>query len=401
MALLSVAECIDKLITAANRTDRQEPCTPLFEALNSISAEDILAPIDVPPSDNSAMDGFAFCHEDLASTTNLPLSQRVQAGDSPPPLAPRTAARIFTGAEIPEHADTVEMQENCTIDNEIVHFNETIQPGKNIRRKGQDIRKGEIVLRKGSLLRAQEIGLLASLGIASLRTFSPLRVAVVNTGNELVEPGKPLSPGKIYNSNRFLLDAILKGWGCSTIHCDIVEDSLEKTRTALSQLAESADLIISTGGVSVGDEDHIKPAVESLGELDIWKVAIKPGKPFVFGRVAETPFIGLPGNPASVFVTALVLARPYLHALQGKNPEHLTPSPSFAKARFSRKAGSRDEYFRARLSDTGIELFPNQSSGILSSACWGNGLAIQKAGQAIIEGEDIAFVSYSELLSTK
>jgi len=280
-----------------------------------------------------------------------------------------------------------------------VTLNQAIQQGKNIRRQGQDISKGSEVLAQGTLLRAQELGLLASIGVDSVTTFAPLRVAILNTGDELVEPGRALPKGKIYNSNRYLVDAILKGWGFATQHCAISEDNLEATQAQLLSLAENADIIVSTGGVSVGEEDHIKPAVEELGELDLWKVAIKPGKPFAFGHVKGKPFIGLPGNPASVFATLLILARPYLLTQQGLSSDHLNAGSGFAKAAFSRKEVKREEYLRARLFGDEVEIYPNQSSGVLSSACWGDCFAVQEKGTAIEKGELIKVIPYSQLLS--
>ncbi len=399
--MISVSECVNRLVENAlsNSQNLNIQETPIMDAAGTILAEDIHSTIDVPSNDNSAMDGYVFRHEDTINGSALPISQRIQAGDSPSVLKAGTAARIFTGAEIPDGADTVEMQENCSVSNKTLSLLQTIQPGKNIRRRGQDIGKNDLILAKGSVLRPQDLGLLASIGVNKVSTYTPLKIAILNTGNELVEPGQPLAPGKIYNSNRFLLDAILKGWGFDVGHSDIAVDDLKTTKMALQKLSKTADILISTGGVSVGEEDHIKPAVESLGELDIWKVAIKPGKPFAFGHVERKPFIGLPGNPASVFVTLLVLARPYLLALQGVDKDKIHTTTFEASANFSRKPGKREEYLRAKLCKDGVDIHPNQSSGVLSSASWGDCLVIQGLEKAINEGDQVKLLPYTSLFS--
>jgi molybdopterin molybdotransferase len=401
--MISVEQCVAQLMTHAEQfsLDLETENTSLLKANGKILAEDICSNIDVPPHDNSAMDGYAFNTEDLNDSTTLELSQRIQAGDSPQALRKGTAARIFTGANIPAGANTVEMQENCVPHTEQNTVTITSKPelGKNIRRQGQDISKGSVVIEKGSVLRAQELGLLASIGINTVGTYKTLTVAVLNTGDELIEPGNPLPEGKIYNSNRFLLEGILSGWGFTVMHHTIAEDDLESTKTALSLLAGKADIILSTGGVSVGEEDHIKPAVEALGELDLWKVAIKPGKPFAFGRVQNTPFVGLPGNPASVFVTLLILARPYLLAQQGIKTCRLQPEAQYSQANFSRKAGKRDEYLRCKSQNQHVDAHPNQSSGVLSSASWGDCFVRQAAGNSIEKGNMVSVYSYASLLS--
>lgn len=399
MSFITVDECIAQLLQSAIAYPIAKKIseTPLLDATDLVLAEDIVSSIDVPPADNSAMDGYAVLYADASLVSELPISQRIQAGDVASPLIPKTATRIFTGAEIPAGADTVVMQEDCSVDGDRLKFNQAIKPNKNIRKQGQDIKQGATILKQGSVLRAQDIGLLASIGVTGVKTYQPLRVAIVNTGNELVEPGQPLAKGQIYNSNRFLVDSVLRGWGFEVSHCDIVVDSLTATQASLKKLSCDNDIIISTGGVSVGEEDYIKPAVSKLGGLDLWKVAIKPGKPFAFGHVADTPFIGLPGNPASVFVTLLTLARPYLLAQQGVN-EKLQLDALYAKANFNRQAGSRDEYLRANVNNGLVDIYANQSSGVLQSASWGNGLALQKAGDSIREGDLLPFYFYSALL---
>ena len=397
MAFLSVEECIAKLLSNPIKTPNSVEIDLLL-AKDRVLAEDIIADIDVPPADNSAMDGYAMRAADAQHSATLTISQRIQAGEAPTPLADNTAARIFTGAEVPAGADTVAMQENCSANEEQVTFIEPINPGSNIRRKGQDIAKGATVLKKGQRLRAQELGLLASIGIHSVKTYQPLKIAIVNTGNELVEPGKPLKAGQIYNSNRFLLNGVLTSWGFDVEHSDIVADTLEDTKKALLNVSKGNDIVITTGGVSVGEEDHIKPAVAALGEIDIWKVAIKPGKPFAFGNINGTPFIGLPGNPSSVFATLLILARPYLHARQGISATDRIVQPHFATATFNRKAGTREEYLRALYTDGKVEIYPNQSSGVLTSASWGNCFLQQSIGEKVGKDNSVRVLMYTDLL---
>ncbi|MDX1589951.1 MAG: molybdopterin molybdotransferase MoeA, partial [Oleiphilaceae bacterium] len=274
------------------------------DALGRVLAQPVTARVTVPPADNSAVDGYAIRWQDARQDNPLPLSQRIPAGDDPQPLRPGTAARIFTGAAIPPGADTVLMQEHCQEDSQGQHvtLNKPPQQGQNIRPAGQDIRAGEPLLEAGTRLLPQHLGLLASVGLAEVNVHRRLRVAILSTGDELVSPGEPLAPGKIYNSNRFLLKGLLESARCDILDLGDVADSFQATCDALANGAADADLIISTGGVSVGDEDHVRSAVQSLGRLDLWRLAIKPGKPFAFGQVGATPFVGLPGNPAAVLV---------------------------------------------------------------------------------------------------
>jgi molybdopterin molybdotransferase len=415
MSFLSVEECVATLLDAANRVERPViEFVDLLAARNRVLATDVVATVDVPPADNSAMDGYAVRHSDLNTSdkTTLTVSQIIHAGVQVSPLEAGTAARIFTGAEIPQGADTVIMQENCQAldDKAQVNIIHSAEKGKNIRRQGQDIQKGSVILRQGHVLKAADIGLLASIGIAKVETFKPLTIALVNTGDELVEPGQPLQAGQIYNSNRFLLATMLESWGFNIEHSHIVGDSLDSTVQQLSKLSKNADVIISTGGVSVGDKDFIKPAIEALGELDVWKVAIKPGKPFAFGSINASnnnksiPFLGLPGNPSSVFVTLLVLARAYLLAIQGLSQQSIQKrqQPITATAQFARKSIKREEYLRARLSTKIVDgrltnivsLFENQSSGVLSSVSWGNCLVRQEVGTAIEKGDSVEVLPY-------
>ena len=397
MAFINVEECINKLLAQPLKLPATV-ATDLLEARDRVLAEDVVSDIDVPPADNSAMDGYAIRASDLDSTNSLPIDQRIQAGDEPKTLIRNTTARIFTGAEIPSGADTVVMQENCIVDSNLVSFNETILAGSNIRRQGQDIASGSVVVKKGQRLRAQELGLLASIGLTKANTYQPLKIAIVNTGNELIEPGQALKKGQIYNSNRFLLDGILNGWGFDVTHCEIVADNFSSTKEALKKISQSNDIVITTGGVSVGEEDHIKPAVEALGAIDLWKVAIKPGKPFAFGHIQDTPFIGLPGNPASVFATLLILARPFLLKQQGLNADNWQANVLNSTANFDKKISNREDYLRARYSDGKVDIYPNQSSGVLSSASWGNCFVKQSVGETIRQNQNASILLYSDLL---
>ena len=402
MAFISVQECIATLL-ASKSISQSTQTSHLLDSLGLIVSENIISEVDVPPADNSAMDGYVFRYSDTTKTNTFKVSQRIQAGDVAQPLTANTVARIFTGAEIPDNADSVEMQENCQLNEDgSITFTQAVKPDNNIRKQGQDIQKGSVIVKQGQRLRAQELGLLASIGISTIQTYKPLHIAILNTGNELIEPGEKLQKGQIYNSNRFLLDGLLKQWGFTTEHHHIVEDTLEQTKQALLKVSQHSDIVITTGGVSVGEEDHIKPAVESLGNIDLWKVAIKPGKPFAFGTIhspskekSDTPFIGLPGNPSSVFATLLILARPYLLKQQGLK-EHLHPITNTAIASFDRKTVSREEYLRANYHDGKVDIYMNQSSGVLTSASWGNCFVKQNIGEPIEQNQSVSIIMYSD-----
>jgi molybdopterin molybdotransferase len=390
------------LRTARALTDT-ETC-PLLQAHGRILAASQLSPLDVPPADNSAMDGYAIRHADLRPDTTQQLfviSQRIPAGTVPAALKPGTAARIFTGAEIPAGADTVIMQEHCVETNghateSTVSIPTDSSLGNNIRPQGQDIRRGAEVAAAGQVLTPQTLALLASIGIAQAPVFRRLKVAILSTGDELAEPGQPLRPGQIYNSNRFLLAGLLEKMGITYVDLGRVADTPQATLQALSRATLEADVIISSGGVSVGEEDHIKAAVEKLGELNLWKVAIKPGKPLAFGRVGDTPFFGLPGNPVSTFLTFLLFARPFLQKMQGREP--LLPQGSWVPARFTRaKKSIREEFVRVRINNDGtMEAHPNQSSGVLSSTSWSNGIAIVPINTVIAAGDPVRVISYEQ-----
>ncbi|MBU0750734.1 MAG: molybdopterin molybdotransferase MoeA [Gammaproteobacteria bacterium] len=400
--LLDFDAALGRLLDAAQPLTAIEE-TPLLEADCRVLAAPLASGLAVPPLDNSAMDGYALrCADVLAAGMRLPVTQRIPAGMVGHPLAPGSAARIFTGAPVPEGADAVVMQERCERDGDDVVINHVPRDGENIRRRGEDIRAGAEILAAGSRLTPQALGLAASIGVPLLPTFRRLRVALFFTGDELANPGEPLKPGAIYNSNRYVLRAALERLGCAVVDLGIVPDTLEATREALRRAAAVSDLIVTSGGVSVGEEDHVKPAVEAEGQLGLWKLAIKPGKPLAFGRIVagdnEADFIGLPGNPVSSFVTFLMLVRPFILKRQGAAdwlPRRIAMTAGFDWPR----PDARREFLRARLGADGrVELFPHQGSGVLTSTVWAGGLVDNPPGQAIAAGDVVQFIPYGELL---
>ncbi|WP_457673709.1 molybdopterin molybdotransferase MoeA [Thiolapillus sp.] len=377
----------------------------LHEALGRVLATPVKSGIDVPGWDNSAMDGYALRVADVpAEGTRLKVSQRIPAGTAPQPLEPGTAARIFTGAPVPEGADAVVMQElTCRQDDDEVIINTVPQAGAHIRRRGEDIRRDAEIIQPGIRLLPQHLGLAASVGVGELEVFRRPRVAVLASGDELRMPGQPLEPGMIYNSNIFTVAGMLRALGCQVIDLGQVEDTLDATRQALTEAAAQADLVIASGGVSVGEEDHVKPAVEALGELNMWKVAIRPGKPVAFGHIGDTPFIGTPGNPVSLFVTFLLFARPFIRKLAGLG--EVMPVTIQATAGFDwNKPDMRREFHRARLEKQAdgsdrVVVHPSRSSAVLSSTTWANGLVVLPENQVIRAGDKVQFMPFSELLS--
>ena len=375
-----------------------------FDADARVLAHDLVSQLQVPPNDNSSMDGYAVRLEELSDAgVTLPVSQRIPAGTAPAPLAPGTAARIFTGAPIPAGADAVVMQEDTEPAGEhAVRILRVPSQGQWIRRSGEDVARGAVVLARGQRLDPAALGLAASIGMDRLTVARRPRVALFSTGDELVMPGEvppqQMRPGAIYNSNRFFLQALLRRLGCEVSDFGIVPDQREATVRALDIAAGEHDLILTSGGVSVGEEDHVKPAVQSLGSLDLWQIAIKPGKPFAYGKVRGAHFMGLPGNPVSSFVTFLLLVRPFLLKLQGAGavaPSGTTVTASFDWPRPDR----RREFLRVRRNAAGaVDLFPNQSSGVLTSAVWADGFVDNAAGCTIAKGDAVRFLSLAELI---
>lgn len=364
----------------------------LDDALGRYLSRDIHSPVNVPPAPNSSMDGYAFDARDksLAIGGVYEISDRIPAGQTGRMLEPGTLARIFTGAPMPEGADTVVIQEDTTLVENRVQINNLPEPGENVRPLGQDIRQDSVILSRGRCLRPEDLGLAASVGLSELDIFKPLKIAIMSTGDELVEPPGKLAPGQIYNANRYALAGLLHGLGMEVLDLGLVADTQEATRDVILQGAGDSDCILCSGGVSVGEEDHVRAAVESLGTLDIWRLAIKPGKPLAFGQVNGKPFFGLPGNPVSTYVTFMMIARPFLIALQGG----CDPNPTcyYGRADFNYRTGNRREYLRVRImtNDSGevfLHKFHNQGSGIMSSVSWADALAEVETGQQVRAGD--------------
>lgn len=376
-----------------------------FDADGRVLAQDLVSALQVPSFDNSAMDGYAMRAADVpAAGAVLPVSQRIAAGSVGEALAAGTAARIFTGAPVPAGADVVVMQEECTaLEDGRVQINAAVKLGQNIRRAGEDIALGSTIIAAGTRLTPAELGLAASIGCATLQVARRPRVALFSTGDELVMPGdvapQDLPAGSIYNSNRFFLRAMLQRLGCEVLDQGIVPDSYEATVAALQAAAQDCDLVLTSGGVSVGEEDHVKPAVEALGSLGLWAIAIKPGKPFAYGKVGKAHFIGLPGNPVSSFVTFALLVRPFVLRLQGV--QNMAPQAVQLRADFDwPRADKRQEFLRARINDQGgLDRFANQSSGVLTSVVWGDGLVDNPAGSTIARGDTVRFIPFAQLLA--
>ncbi|WP_411566496.1 gephyrin-like molybdotransferase Glp [Pseudomonas orientalis] len=397
-ALMPVEAALQRLLDMADAAPiHGRETVRLAECDGRVLAQDLVSTLDLPPWPNSAMDGYALRVADWAGEP-LPVSQRIFAGNAPEPLAPGTCARIFTGAPVPEGADCVEMQENAIIHgDERVSFSEPLQAGQNIRPQGQETTVGELVLPAGTRLGPIELGLAASLGFDRLEVVRRVRVAVLSTGDELIEPGLPLGPGQIYNSNRRVLCSWLTRMGCEVIDAGILPDDLEQTRTRLAELG-SVDLILSTGGVSVGEADFLGVALREEGELALWKLAIKPGKPLTFGHFRGVPVIGLPGNPASTLVTFALLARPYLLRCQGV--EDVQPLRFEVPAGFVwPKPGNRREYLRGRIEQGKAVIYHNQSSGVLRSAAWAEGFVEVMEGTTLAAGDPVNFIPLNEVLN--
>jgi molybdopterin molybdotransferase len=402
--LLTVEQAIEKILMQAIAVEQVETVN-ILDALNRVLAEDLHSGINVPGYDNSAMDGYAVRSEDCQTAgVELPVTQRIPAGQVGIALQAGSAARIFTGAPVPEGADAVVMQEMCEQRDEKNHgdrviINTVVKAGTNVRRAGEDIAKNSTVLKAGKRLRAQELGLIASVGLAEFKVKRKLKVATFFTGDELVTPGRPLASGQIYNSNRYTLRGLLQVMDCEIIDLGIVPDTLEATVDVLKQAAAGADLVITSGGVSVGEEDYVRIALEKLGELTMWRIAMKPGKPVAFGKVDKTLFIGLPGNPVSVFVTYLLFARALIFKLQGV--EDCQAKSVSVIADFDWPQVQRQEYLRVRLvqkdGQTVAQLYPHQGSGVLSSASWADGLVEVLVGNEIKKGELVGYLPFEGL----
>ena len=413
--LMSLDDALKQLLAQALPLERTEAVST-FDADGRVLAQDLVSALQVPPQDNSSMDGYAVRVADITHPgVVLRVSQRLPAGAEAHALEPGTAARIFTGASLPAGADAVVMQEDAAAvggDVNGVHFHAVPQAGQWIRRAGEDVSRGAVVLRRGDRLSPAGLGLAASLGLATLQVAARPRVALFSTGDELVMPGdvppEAMPPGAIYNSNRFFLRALLLRSGCEVTDMGIVPDRREATLEALRAAAGDHDLILTSGGVSVGEEDHVKPAVQQLGSLDLWQIAMKPGKPFAYGHVrrdgaaAGAPgchFIGLPGNPVSSYITFLLLVRPFVLALQGA--QALAPRPLTLPAHFTLdKPDRRREFLRVRRNAVGgVELFANQSSGVLTSTVWGDGVVDRPAGTTIAHGDPVCYIPFSDWLA--
>ncbi|MBP7579588.1 molybdopterin molybdotransferase MoeA [Vogesella sp. DC21W] len=387
----SVDATRDALLACA-RAPAQSEILPLLDIAHRVLARPLVARLDVPPHDNSAMDGYAVRSSELKPGVAFEVSQRLPAGSLPSPLLPASVARIFTGAMLPEGADAVVMQEHTsTLPDGRVMFDDVVRSGLNIRRRGEDITDGSSVLAGGLRLKPAHLGLAASVGVASLPVYTQLRVAVFFTGDELQEPGRPALPGHIYNANRYWLVPALRALGCEVLDLGIVPDRLADTRQLLRDAGQAADVVMTCGGVSVGEEDHVKAAVCAEGELQQWRVAIKPGKPLAFGRVGQADFIGLPGNPVAAWVGFIVLVRDFLRARQGEvlprwQPQGWLP----ASFRWPRPDPRREEFLRVRVVPDGtshvLHAYPQQGSAVLSSCVWSDGLARLQPGQVVEPG---------------
>jgi molybdopterin molybdotransferase len=395
-SLISVDEALSKILDPVLSVTESETIK-IEDALGRILAESLRSLIDVPGYDNSAMDGYAVRSQDCSEQgVTLPVSQRIPAGRTGGPLEAGTAARIFTGAPVPVNADAVVMQELCEQNDDSVTINTVVKTGSHIRRAGEDIKQGSVVLEAGHKLRPQELGLLASVGLAEVSVKRKIKVATFFTGDELVEPGNKLDDGQIYNSNKYTIKGLLRTTGCEIVDLGIVPDTLEATLNVLKKAAEDADLVITSGGVSVGEEDYVRVALEQLGELTMWRIAMKPGKPVAYGKVGNAAFMGLPGNPVSVFVTFLLFARPLINKLQGA--EKYLNAFTNVRAAFDWPAGKRNEYLRVRLEQDGTgsvaKLFSHQGSGVMSSTCWADGLVEVQVDTAVNQGDIVSYLPF-------
>jgi molybdopterin molybdotransferase len=412
--LLSLDEALALLVAGSTPyAIRQTETVSTFDALGRVLAADVLSSLNVPPEDNTSMDGYVLRAADVpAAGTLLPVTQRIPAGHVGQPLQPGTAARIFTGGQVPPGGDAVVMQEQCEAvpagasSEGLGHVRVNTVPtaGQWVRRRGEDVRQGAAVLQRGQRLTPQALGLAASVGAATLTVVRRPRLALFSTGDELQNPGEVLRPGSIYNSNRYTLRALAQAAGCEVIDLGIVRDTLDATRAALRDAAAVSDLIVTCGGVSVGEEDHLKPAARAEGELDDWQIAMKPGKPLAFGRVrrgdgSAALLVGLPGNPVSAFITFLLAVSPVLRVIQGM--DSAAPAGLAMRADFDwPRPDRRREFLRVQLNaEGGLSLFANQSSGVLTSAVWADGLVDNAGSQAIAKGDAVRFLPLALLVA--
>ena len=403
-SLLSADEALEFLLDASTATEKKESVS-LDNSLSRILASDIHSTINVPGFDNSAMDGYAIALNDnqlLQKNLSFDIVDRIPAGSTGNELSKGCAARIFTGAPIPKGANTVIMQEECEVseDESQITITRAIKLNENIRPTGNDILEDDVILCSGKQIQPQDISLASSVGVGELTVYKKIKVGVFFTGDELVEPGIPLSSGQIYNSNRYALVALLEQVGCEVINLGNIEDKFSATCDALESLESQCDLIMTTGGVSVGEEDHVKPAVESLGEINLWKIRMKPGKPLAYGKVKQTPFIGLPGNPVSSFVTFCIFSLPFIKKMQGNN--NYQSKIIKVKANFEcKRSKPRREYARARIdhseSTPVANLYPKQGSDVMSSIVWADGLVEIPENKTVELGELLNYYPLSEL----
>ncbi len=396
MALLAFEEAKARLLASALNIDETETLD-LGDAFGRVLARDLISPMTVPPFSNAAMDGYAVCAADVTMAgARLPVTQRIAAGDVAAPLQPGSAVRIFTGAQVPDGADAVIMQEDCEADGDSVVINQLATAGQHVRLKGSALTEGKPILTRGSRLSAAAMGLVASVGIPEVTVYRRLKVAIFFTGSELVMPGDPLPPGHIYNSNRYVMRGFLQDLGAQVIDLGIIQDERQATRDALREAARAADLIVTSGGMSEGDEDHVTAAVKAEGHIDVWKIAAKPGKPLAFGEVCvdgkSAAFIGLPGNPVSVWSGLLTLVAPFLRKSLGLS--RIEPEPLSLRADFEYTVkGNRMEFVRVRRNEQGgLDIYPTQDSAIISSAVWSDGVSPVAAGHTVRPGDLIDFM---------
>jgi len=398
--LMPVDEAIEQLLAQAPPAPPTE-VIPLGQAAGRVIAEELFSPLDLPCWDNSAMDGYALRAADVPEQGGyLVLAGRIAAGHSSDELLQAgQTVRIFTGAPLPPGADSVVPQERCRVYGQRI-WCPPLRLGEHVRKRGEEMQRGQRLLRVGQRLRAQEVGLLASAGIPWVKVYRPLRVCLLSSGDELREPGESLAPGQIYNSNRHLVTALLRGWGVEVLDYGVMADALAASRDALILASSECDLLLTTGGVSVGEEDHLKQAIQELGRVDFWRLAIQPGKPLAFGEVAGKPWIGLPGNPSAALITTLVVVRPFLLRAQGV--ERVLPVPIQVPAGFEWSTpNKRRQYLRARLSPGAdgqlrAVLHPQQSSAMLTAACWADGLVIVEREQLLLKDAPVPFLSFAE-----